>query len=228
MLCTQVKNIWKDAEDRTPASVAVVTTNTETDQTTTKTFKTLKAAAAHARKAPAGTWIQWPNGNTETIKTPLFIGTTPICKTNYSKEIEMNYQQVTAARQKEVNEFPMRFAFNQKQFNEILEEWEIEREEIKARLVSIPGGGFIRKEDSDALSEMFKRHTAELESAMKDDDFLTNAIEYELGNHEFIITYDPDPALSPLGLEYKSLTERELKCYKAAKKKYLDWQCENG
>ena len=99
MLCTQVTNIWKDPEDRSPAAVEVVTTNTETDQTTTKTFKTLRAAAAHARKAPAGAWIQWPNGNTETIKTPLFIGTTPICKTNYSKEIDMK-QTVRAIENK--------------------------------------------------------------------------------------------------------------------------------
>jgi len=132
----------------------------------------------------------------------------------------MNYQELKQIQRKRVNEFPMRFAFNDAQFQEILDEWEIDRNEMKDKLYKIPGGGFIRKTDSDALAELVELNAKEMRDAIKDDEFLTEALEYELANHEYCITYDPADALDVLGLDPKRLTAREKDCLKKAKERY--------
>ena len=48
-------------------------------------------------------------------------------------------------QQQEVNNLPMRFAFSQKQFNEIMEEWGLDPKKDLDKIARIPFGGFIQK-----------------------------------------------------------------------------------
>ena len=58
--------------------------------------------------------------------------------------------------------------------------------------------------------------------AMLDDNFLIDAIEYELGNHEYCITHDPEQTLNALGIDLENNDERVVGCFEIAKKNYLD------
>jgi len=133
----------------------------------------------------------------------------------------MNYNTLKTQHSKELNDFPMAFAFSNEQFAEGLEKLGITKDEA----LSIPGNGFIRKTDGEAFTELFRRHNQEMAEALTHDDFMVQAIEYELGNHEYCITYNPEPALDALGLSLKN--ERVARLFKVARESYesnvIDW-----
>lgn len=127
------------------------------------------------------------------------------------------YVEFKDRKQKEVNAFPMGFAFSNKQLEEELKRLETTINEV----VSIGPGGFIRKSDVKAFNEMFERLVQEQQELMKDDEFVTQMFEYELGNHEFCITYDYDDTLRACGLKFDDLDERLLGLLKTARDNYL-------
>lgn len=136
----------------------------------------------------------------------------------------MKYRELQKQIQQEVNSFPMAFAFSYEQLKEGLKRlgaW-------SGSVVSIGGGGFIRKSDKDSFQQMFKRHEVMRKEALKDDNFLIDALEYELANHEYCITYDPEPALSMLGISENDIDDRVRKCFKRAEDSYLKACEENG
>lgn len=138
----------------------------------------------------------------------------------------MNYLELKSKQQSEIDDFPMAFAFNQKQLDEGLEKLGITASEA----IRIPGGGFIRKTDRQSFMDMFSRHAQENDEALKEDDFLVDALEYELGNHEFCITHDPEPALSAVGVTLTN--ERVQRLLEIAKKLYLtayyEWESQQA
>ena len=109
------------------------------------------------------------------------------------------YTELKAKHQKEVDAFPLGFAFNQSQFNEMMEKWGLTPDDTD-KIYKIGGDGYIRKTDSDAMHEMFARHEAERKAAMNDDDYLYQMFKYELANHEYSYTQDLTDTLEALGL----------------------------
>lgn len=109
----------------------------------------------------------------------------------------MKYIELKQQQSKELNDFPMVFAFSDNQFEDGLAKLSITEDEA----CSVPGGGFIRKTDSQALMDLFLRHGKESDEAMKDPEFAFQAFNYELSNHEFCITCDVTDTLNSLGLE---------------------------
>lgn len=128
------------------------------------------------------------------------------------------YKVFNDKQSERINSFPMFFAFNDEQFKKGKLKLGVKEDN---ELLSIFGGGFIRKSDREAYKNLWKDLNAELEQNMKDDAFLFDAFRYELSNHEFIITYDYEDTLSVFGLEYEKLTKRELKILEKAKDDYL-------
>ena len=114
-----------------------------------------------------------------------------------------SYLTLKAETGKEIDAFPMMFAFSMKQFEEGMKELGLPKDDTD-KIMSIPGGGFIRKTDKDALMDLFKRHTDKHLAAIKADTdgtgYIFEMFDYELGNHEYNYTYDPEPALDSLGL----------------------------
>ena len=133
----------------------------------------------------------------------------------------MKYIELKQQLSEELNGFPMKFAFSDEQLQEGLNELGATKDEV----VSITGGGFIRKIDVDAFKAMFKEHNNRMSEAMKDKDFMIDALVYELGNHEYCITYDPEPALSALGIDVDDIDDHVRECFKEAKGIYLE-SCE--
>ena len=136
----------------------------------------------------------------------------------------MNYQELREKNSQEITAFPVRFAFSDGQLNDIMQEWNIEKD----KLCGVGAGAVVRKSDAKKYYKMFENMNARLEKALKNDKFLTDALRYELDNHEFTYTYSVDSALDALGLDSNNLTEREERCLKVAKKQCIDWQEKHG
>lgn len=113
---------------------------------------------------------------------------------------------------KEVNDFLSNhafFAFDDKQFEEGMSKLNMTNDNLKDKIVRLPGGGFIRKDKVNDYKQMSQTHDQQLEEAMKDEEFAVSAFDYELGNHEWAITLDPTDAVNALGYTEKDIQESE-------------------
>lgn len=108
----------------------------------------------------------------------------------------MKYQNIQAQIQQRYNEFPMKFAFNQAQLDRGLAELNITAKEA----VSIGNGGFIRKSDKEAFLTMVNECAKLREECMADDEYVETMFYYELGNHEYCVTYDLEDTLDACDL----------------------------
>lgn len=119
-----------------------------------------------------------------------------------------NYQAYKNAVSKEVNEFPMFFAFSNKQFEEGKIKLNIQDD---SELSKIPGGGFIKKSDDKRFLDMLIKHELELRENIDADEtgegFIYTMFLYELNNHEYGYTYELDDTLDALGLDYMDIEE---------------------
>ena len=114
-----------------------------------------------------------------------------------------SYLTLKAEQRKELEAFPMRFAFNMKQFEEGMKSLGLTKDDTD-KIVSIHAGGFIRKTDAGAFVDMFKchndKHQAEIHADTDGTGYIYEMFEYELANHEYSHTCNPEPALKALGL----------------------------
>ena len=119
------------------------------------------------------------------------------------------YYDFKKKQQKEFSEFPMAFAFSEEQLKDGLKKLGLKETE-KFKVFGIGGGGFIRKTDSVAFGEMNQKLNKEFNDKIKNDDnFVYEAFLYELGNHEYCITWDLEPTLDSLGLTREQVENDE-------------------
>mgnify|MGYP003310686800 CR=1 FL=1 len=122
------------------------------------------------------------------------------------------YAELKDRQQKEVDAFPMMFAFSRKQFDEGMKRLGLEPTDTD-KIYSLGNGGFIRKTDSDALSEMLNRLSEEMEKAIAEDTtgegFIYDMFCYELSNHEYSYTHDVSDTLDCLGLTMEKVNADE-------------------
>lgn len=133
------------------------------------------------------------------------------------------YYQMKERHQKTIDKLTLKFAFNNKQFKEAMESLGL-KETDTDKVVSIGFGGFCTPKTADELEKICKKNHDELTAAMKDDNFLQDAFEHELGNHEYIITWDITDALLALNIEPKEYikNDRYIRIMKKAKENYLN------
>lgn len=116
----------------------------------------------------------------------------------------MTYRELKDRQQKEVNDFPFIWAFNEKQLAEGMQRLGLDPATDKGKLASIGAGGIIRKTDAPAMREMFARHRRELAEQIEADKtgegFIKDMFSTELANHEYILTGDASDALDALGI----------------------------
>lgn len=116
----------------------------------------------------------------------------------------MKYQELKSKHRAEVDAFPLGFAFNQKQFEQMMAKWGFTPYDMD-KIYYIGVGGYVRKSDADAMKEMFARHEAEHKAAMQDDEYLFTMFNYELANHEYGYTGELDDTLDALGLTIEEI-----------------------
>ena len=134
--------------------------------------------------------------------------------------------------QSEVNKFPFIFvfAFSDEEFIRKMSE-EIKKRKphctgittvkgIAKHVVSIGAGGFVFKEDVDAMHKMFDRHKQEEKLFRKEDKNLIVSILDAMYAHEYGYTRDPYDTLMALDkTENDFKDERFAKAWKKAEKK---------
>lgn len=113
------------------------------------------------------------------------------------------YLELKAKRQEEIDNFPIGFAFTDSQVPDMLER--CGTTDTKD-LVSLGGGGYIHKDKLRDWNDMQIRHELQHTKLINeskgrtDGGYLYEAVKYELGNHEYIITHETQDALNAIGL----------------------------
>lgn len=137
----------------------------------------------------------------------------------------MKYLELRARQQKEVNEFPLGFAFSEKQFTEMMKQFGLKVTDTD-KIYSLGAGGYVKKSDAKAMDEMFTRHAEERQKAIDEDKtgtgYIYEMFTYELANHEYCITYDLTDTLEALDLTIEEVKKdkRLLKGLNKALRKY--------
>ena len=110
------------------------------------------------------------------------------------------YLEMKESHQCEVNAFPLKFAFSNKQFEEGMKELGLSLDDTDKVYKLGDTGGFYLRTDADRLHEMFDRHEKEMQDAIDSDitgeGFILEMFSYELSNHEYVITHDVEDALN--------------------------------
>ena len=121
-----------------------------------------------------------------------------------------SYMELKHRQQREVNSFPIAFAFSDKQFEEQMIKLGLKPTDTD-KIYSIGYGGFIRKTDSNSFNEMLKRHKNQIEKAIENDKdgsgFVKDMFDYELGNHEYGYTGDLTDTLDALDLSLEMINK---------------------
>ena len=120
------------------------------------------------------------------------------------------YIEMNERHQREINALPLKFAFSNKQYDDILKAWNITPDEAKAgALLSIGGGGYVRAEDKQLYTNTVERIYNETQTAIEEDKtgegFIYQMFLYELANHEFSYTLDTEETLMALGIEEEEI-----------------------
>ena len=118
------------------------------------------------------------------------------------------YVEMKERHQKMVDSLPLKFAFSNEQFERAMNELGLTKDDTN-KVVGIGAGGFCLPETANKLVEYYKQFDEELTKAFENDEFLIDAFEYELGNHEYIITYDIYDTLRALNISMKEYQENE-------------------
>lgn len=118
------------------------------------------------------------------------------------------YLDMMKKHEKELNEFPIAYAFSDKQLEEALEKLGAKKEEC----VTVAGhGDIMKKTNVPAFFDMMKRHKQELLEALKDPDFAEAAFLYEMDNHEYAINWSGDEdVLACFNLSWKQVQDMGL------------------
>lgn len=140
----------------------------------------------------------------------------------------LNYYDLLEKQREEISNFPIAYAFNEKQLEEALKKLGAEKSEC----VTVMGAGdILKRKDVPRFLAMLERHTKEVQDALQEDEeWAENAFLYEMDNHEYAINMDGDEdVLRCFGLTYEMLEEMDLDGpYKRAKKWHMKRMHNNG
>ena len=130
------------------------------------------------------------------------------------------YVDMMKRQQQELSDFPIAYAFNEQQLEEALIKLNATKEE---GVTYMNMGDIIKRTDVPAFKRMLRRHTEELQNAMKNEEFAEAAFLYEMDNHEYAINWDGDAdVLSTLCLDAKLLKEYGLEnAYRRARRQHM-------
>jgi hypothetical protein len=120
----------------------------------------------------------------------------------------MTYNEFKTQIQSEFNDFPIAYAFSDKQLKEGLEELGVKD---TSEVSGVGSGGFIRKSDKQSFIDLCTKHSDRTEEFLSKDENLKSALVYELGNHEYCITGNPQEAFEALGIDETKRTKIILK-----------------
>ena len=114
------------------------------------------------------------------------------------------YRELLQKHQQAVNVLPIRYAFGEQQFREMMNAWGLDPEKDLDKIYRLGRtGGYYKKTDAQLIHDTFSRHDAELQAAIAEDKtgegFIYEMFLCELDNHEYGYTMDTEETLDTLG-----------------------------
>jgi hypothetical protein len=124
-----------------------------------------------------------------------------------------SYSELKKRHQKDIDDFPMFFAFSNSQFADGMRKFGLQPDDTEAIYKFGDSGGFYRRTDAKSLWDLFNRHDVEMKAAIDADatgeGFIFDMFDYELCNHEYVYTHDVSDALDALGLKVDDIKASE-------------------
>ena len=137
-------------------------------------------------------------------------------------EKRQEYLDLQKRHQKELEDFPIAYAFNDQQLEEALKKLGATKEEC----VTVFGhGDIVKKEDAKRLVEMLENQREEMLQRIRDDvHFAEAAFLYEMDNHEYAINWSGDEdVLSCFGITFEKINCWGLQmAWTSARKKHFE------
>lgn len=131
------------------------------------------------------------------------------------------YLELKKQHQKEFDEFPIAYAFNDKQLEEALTKLNATKEEC----ITVFGhGDIVKRTDAKTLIALLDRQDKEMKQHLKDDpEFAEAAFEYEMDNHEYAINWTADEdVLAAFNIDFEFIRKHGLQmAYDSARNKHL-------
>ena len=135
---------------------------------------------------------------------------------------KQEYLDLKSRHQKEFDEFPIAYAFNDEQLKEALDKLGATKEEC----VSVFGhGDIVRREDAKELIAMLDSQQKELIRHLLDDEaFAEAAFLYEMDNHEYAINWSADEdVLDCFGITFEKINQWGLqRAYRRARERHME------
>lgn len=126
--------------------------------------------------------------------------------------MENKYKIMKERHQKEVNELPYMFAFDNEQFKRGLEKLGLNENEMD-KLIYLGDNIYLKRTDLPKVEEVNKRHKEEIEREIKadtaGDKFIKDMFLYEMNNHEYGYTNEIEPILDVLHITDYDLRKNE-------------------
>lgn len=137
----------------------------------------------------------------------------------------MKYQEFKKKQQDEFGKLPMKAAFGDKQFKEMMAEWGLttSKEDLE-KICSIGAGDYCLKKDYHLFLVFGERSVKESEEFLSSDENLVDALKYEFGNHECGLTFEFENGIIALGYTVKEFLsdDRKKKLFVKARKEYIN------
>ena len=137
----------------------------------------------------------------------------------------MRYYEFKKKQQDEFDKLPMKAAFGDKQFEEMMAEWGLTTsEEDLKKIKGLAPGCFCLKKDYQSFIDLVNQHIKEMDEFLSDDDNLEDALIYEFGNHECCLTWNFKEGIIALGYTEKEFLsdKRKKKLFVKARNKYIN------
>lgn len=113
------------------------------------------------------------------------------------------YAELRHRQQETFNNLPLGFAFSNKQFDEMMQNWGLDPEKDTDKIYSIGAGGYVQKKDAELMHKTMDELDTEMQAAIAADEtgegFIYEMFLYELDNHEYSYTGDTEETLDALG-----------------------------
>lgn len=132
------------------------------------------------------------------------------------------YLDLQEKHRKELNEFPIAYAFNDKQLQEALDK--LGAKSTDECVTVMKSGDIMKRENAKPFLDMLKRQMKEVQDLLLSDmDIAEAAFLYEMDNHEYAINWSGDEdVLNCFGLDEEELVAFGLEIpYLRARKKHM-------
>ena len=134
------------------------------------------------------------------------------------------YIEYKNRKQAEFDKLPMKAAFGNKQFEQIMKEWGFTTsKEDLTKIHQLGAGCYCLKKDYPLFIKLACKHMEEDVEFFKDDKNFKEALYYEFDNHECMLTLNPHDAIEALSFTEEEINndKRLSKLFKEAWKEFL-------